>query len=40
MKEIDLSLSKISQTIQIAAVGRKTAALLSDMDAKISFVSS
>ena len=38
MKEIDLSLSKISKTIQIAAVGRKTAALLSDMDAKISFV--
>ncbi len=38
MKEIGLSLSKISNTIQIAAVGRKTAALLSDMDAKISFV--
>ena len=38
MKEIDLSLSKISNTIQIAAVGRKTASLLSDMDAKISFV--
>ena len=38
MKQIDLSLSKISNTIQIAAVGRKTASLLSDMDAKISFV--
>ena len=38
MKEIDLSLSKISKTIQIAAVGRKTAALLSHIDAKISFV--
>ena len=38
MKEIGLSLSKISKTIQIAAVGRKTASLLSDMDAKISFV--
>ncbi len=38
MKEIGLSLSKISQTIQIAAVGRKTASFLSDMDAKISFV--
>ena len=38
MREIGLSLSKISKTIQIAAVGRKTASLLSDMDAKISFV--
>ena len=38
MKEIGLSLSKISHTIQIAAVGRKTASLLSDMNAKISFV--
>jgi len=38
MKEIGLSLSKISKTIKIAAVGRKTASLLSDMDAKISFV--
>ena len=38
MKKIGTSLSKISKTIQIAAVGRKTAALLSDMDAKISFV--
>ena len=38
MKKIDLSLSKISKTIQIAAVGRKTAAFLTDMDAKISFV--
>ena len=38
MKELDISLSKISKTIQIAAVGRKTAALLTDMDAKISFV--
>ena len=31
-------MSKISKTIQIAAVGRKTASLLSNMDAKISFV--
>ena len=38
MREIGLSLSKISKTIQIAAVGRKTASLLSDMDAEISFV--
>ncbi len=38
MKGIGLSLSEISKTIQIAAVGRKTASLLSDMDAKISFV--
>ncbi len=38
MNRIDLSLSKISQTIKIAAVGRKTASLLSDLDAKISFV--
>ena len=38
MNQIDLSLSKISKTIKIAAVGRKTASLLSDMDAKISFV--
>jgi len=38
MKEIGLSLSQISKTIQIAAVGRKTASLLSDMEAKISFV--
>jgi len=38
MKKIDLSLSKISKTIQIAAVGRKTASLLSAMDVKISFV--
>ena len=38
MKQIDLSLSKISKTIKIAAVGRKTASLLSDMDVKISFV--
>ena len=38
MREIGLSLSKISKTIQIAAVGRKTASLLSDMDANISFV--
>ena len=35
---IQLSLSKISKTIRIAAVGRKTASLLSDMGAKISFV--
>ena len=38
MRKIDLSLSKIPDTTQIAAVGRKTASLLSDMDAKISFV--
>ena len=38
MKEIGLSLSEISKTIHIAAVGRKTASLLSDMEAKISFV--
>ncbi len=38
MKEISLSLSKISKNIKIAAVGRKTASLLSAMDAKISFV--
>ena len=38
MREMDLSLSKISKTMQIAAVGRKTASLLLDIDAKISFV--
>jgi len=38
MKEMGLSLSKISKTIQIAAVGRKTASLLLALDAKISFV--
>ena len=38
MKLIDLSLSEVSKNIQIAAVGRKTASLLSDMDAKISFI--
>ena len=38
MNQIGLSLSEISKTIQIAVVGRKTASLLSDMDAKISFV--
>ena len=38
MKQIGLSLSKISKTIQIAAVGRKTASLLSDKNAKVSFV--
>ena len=38
LKEIGLSLSTISKTIQIAAVGRKTASLLSDIDAKVSFV--
>ena len=38
MKQFGLSLSKISQTIQIAAMGRKTASLLSEMNAKISFV--
>ena len=38
IKLIDLSLAKISKTIKIAAVGKKTASLLSDIDAKISFV--
>ena len=38
MKEIGLSLSEISENIQIPAVGRKTASLLEDMDAEISFV--
>ena len=38
MKQIGLSLSKISKSIQIAAVGRKTASLLSDKNAKVSFV--
>ena len=38
MKEIGLSLSGISETVQIAAVGRKTASLLSSLNAKISFV--
>ena len=38
MKEISLSLSKISKNIKIAAVGRKTASFLSDMGVKISFV--
>jgi uroporphyrinogen-III synthase len=38
MKQIGLSLSEISKTIQIAAVGRKTASLLSDKNAKVSFV--
>ncbi len=38
MNEIDLSLSEISKTIQIAAMGRKTASLLLEMDAEISFV--
>ena len=38
MKEIGLSLSEISENIKIAAVGRKTASLLEDMDVKVSFV--
>ena len=38
LKKFDLSLSIISKNIKIAAVGKRTAALLSDMDAKISFV--
>ena len=38
MKEIGFSLSEISENIQIAAVGRKTASLLEDMDVKVSFV--
>tara|TARA_B100000700_G_scaffold95596_1_gene107660 strand:- start:411 stop:1208 length:798 start_codon:yes stop_codon:yes gene_type:complete len=38
MKKIHLSLSQISKTLKIAAVGRKTASSLSYFDAKISFV--
>ena len=38
IKLIDLSLSNISKNIKIAAVGKKTASFLADMDAKISFV--
>ena len=38
MKEIGLSLAKVSKTIKIAAVGRKTASLLSDLNVKISFI--
>ena len=38
MKEIGLSLSEISENIKIAAVGRKTASLLEEMDVKVSFV--
>ena len=38
MKHFGLSLSEISNTIQIAAVGKKTASLLSDINAKINFV--
>ena len=38
IKQMDLSLSEISKTIKIAAVGKKTASLLSDMDASINFV--
>ena len=38
MKEISLSLSKISKDIKIAAVGRKTASFLSELGVKISFV--
>ena len=38
IKNIGQSLSKVSDTIQIAAVGRKTASFLSDIDARISFV--
>ena len=38
MKEMGFSLSEISKTIKIAAVGKKTASFLSDMDAKIGFV--
>ena len=38
MQEINLSLSKISKTVKIASVGRKTATLLTNINAKISFV--
>ena len=38
MNQIGLSLSKISKIIKIAAVGRKTANLLLDIDSEISFV--
>ena len=38
MQQIGLSLSEISKAIQIAAVGKKTASFLSDINAKISFV--
>ena len=38
MRELGLSLSKTSKTIQIAAVGRKTASKLLDINAKISFI--
>ena len=38
LKQIDLSLAKLSKKIKIAAVGQKTASLLSNMDATISFV--
>ncbi len=38
MRQVDLSLSQLSKTIKIAAVGKKTACLLSDMGAKISFI--
>ena len=38
MREMGLSLTTISKRTQIAAVGRKTASFLSDMDVKISFV--
>tara|TARA_B100000579_G_scaffold410605_1_gene400665 strand:- start:60 stop:857 length:798 start_codon:yes stop_codon:yes gene_type:complete len=38
LRQIDLSLSRISKVIKIAAVGKKTASFLSDIDANISFV--
>ena len=38
MKNIGLSLSEVSKTIEIAAVGKKTAFLLSEINAKISFI--
>ena len=38
MNKINLSLSEISKSVKISAVGRKTASLLEDIDVKISFV--
>ncbi len=40
MKKFNLSLSEISKKIKIAAVGRKTADLLADIDAKTNFIPS
>ena len=38
MNKIHLSLFEISKTIKIAAVGRKTASVLKEMEAKISYI--